>query len=112
MAEKSKGGGGFFWFVLGTLLGVALTLGALLFLNAGPISEAEAPSTAHEAAATAAAASEPAAVEPAQLPPPSEKTIAPTPRHDAGIDPHGDDQMAEDAAAAGMTSRTPSPQPE
>lgn len=108
MAEKSKGGGGFFWLIIGMLLGIALTLGALMFLNSGPVAGDDEMSAADSAAASAALEGEgPAAVEPAQLPAPVAK--APTPRQpDAGLDPHTDDQIAEDAAAAGMTSR---PQP-
>lgn len=108
MAEKAKGGGGFFWFALGVLVGVGATLGAMLFLNAGPISEADGPAPVEEVADVPAPER---AVEPAQLPPPAEQAPS-TPQHDTGLDPQADDQMAEDAAAAGMTSRTPSPQPE
>lgn len=109
MAEKSKGGGGFFWFIVGLLFGIALTLAALLFLNAGPVyeDEAEGPSTADAAAASAVETALPA--DPAQLPPPAVEAPPAAPRPvDAGIDPSGDDQIADDAAAAGMTSRTPS----
>lgn len=109
MAEKSKGGGGFFGFILGLLVGIALTLGALMFLNAGPVGTEEARSAADDAAA--ASVEVPLPVDPAQLPAPAAKPAA-APQHDAGIDPHSDDQMAEDAAAAGMTSRPPSTPPE
>jgi len=111
MAEKAKGGGGFFWFILGLLFGIALTLGALMFMNSGPVGTEEARSAADDAAA--AAIEQPLPVDPAQLPPPAAVTAPATaPRHDAGIDPQADDQIADDAAAAGMTSRPPSTPPE
>jgi len=109
MAEKSKGGGGFFWFIVGLLFGIALTLAALLFLNSEPAyDDEEGPSAADAAAASSVEQVLPA--DPAQLPAPAAETRPSIPRPaDAGIDPQGDDQIADDAAAAGMTSRTPSP---
>ena len=110
MAEKSKGGGGFFWFTLGIFVGIALTLGALMFMNSGPVGDEELRTAADDAAASVVEIP----AEPAQLPAPTAagpaSASAPSaPRqHDAGIDPTGDDQIADDAAAAGMTSRPPS----
>lgn len=101
MADKS-GGGRFFWLILGVLIGVAGTLAVLVFLASGPRDATEGPSIADEAAA--AAAPEPA---PAPAPVAVAPRAAAPPLHDAGSDPVIDDQMAEDAAAAGMTSRTP-----
>ena len=103
MAQKS--GGSWFWLVVGLLLGVALTLGALLFLNSGSGDGADNRSIADDAAATAAAPTDPAAL-PAPGVPASKSAAVPTPR-DAGLDPATDDQMADDAAASGMTSRAP-----
>ncbi|MES2035401.1 MAG: hypothetical protein V4466_14605 [Pseudomonadota bacterium] len=108
MAEKSRGGGGFLWFVLGIAVGIAMTLAALMFMNSGPVGDDALRTAADDAAASVVEAP----AEPAQLPAPV--TAAPEPAqtapgaHDAGIDPAGDDQIADDAAAAGMTSRPPS----
>lgn len=106
MAEKSKGGGGFFWFVLGIFVGIALTVGALMVMNSGPVGDDELRTAADDAAASVVAIP----AEPAQLPEPAVAEPAPTapPQPDAGIDPSADDQIADDAAAAGLTSRTPS----
>lgn len=103
MAQKS--GGGWIWLVLGLLGGVALTLAVLLFLNAGAGDDAGGRTLADDAAATAAQQEAPAIAAPAA--PQAKAGNVPPPR-DAGIDPASDDQIADDAAASGMTSRTPS----
>lgn len=103
MAQKS--GGGWFWLLVGLLLGVALTLGALLFLNSGSGDGADTRTVADDAASTAAASADPAALPAPAAPAPKAATV-PAP-HDAGLDPATDDQMADDAAASGMTSRAP-----
>ncbi len=101
MAQKS--GGGWFWLILGILAGVALTLGALMFLNSGSGDSADGRSVADDAAAAAQAPDLPVL----PLPAPEKKAgTVPVPR-DAGIDPASDDQIADDAAASGMTSRAP-----
>ena len=107
MAQKS--GGGWFWLLLGVLAGVALTLGALLFLNAGSGDGGDSRSAADDAAAVAAQPE--AAALPAPTAPEPKADPVPAP-HDAGIDPASDDQIADDAAAAGMTSRAPAPRPD
>ena len=104
MAQKS--GGSWFWLLVGLLLGVALTLGALLFLNAGSGDGGDTRTIADDAASTAAAPADTAALPPA-APAPKPATV-PAP-HDAGLDPATDDQMADDAAASGATSRGPAP---
>lgn len=101
MAQKS--GIGWFWLVLGLLAGVGLTLGALLFLNAGSGDDAGGRTLADDAAANAV---RPDVALPAPVAPPEKANTAP-PAHDVGIDPASDDQIADDAAASGMTSRTP-----
>src|SRR3989338_4437734 len=101
MAQKS--GVGWFWLLLGLLAGVGLTLGALLFLNAG---SGDAPGGRTLADDAAANAIQPDVALPAPVAPP-EKTSTVPPPHDAGIDPASDEPIADDAAASGMTSRTP-----
>lgn len=98
-----KSGVGWFWLLLGLLAGVGLTLGVLLFLNAGSGDDPGGRTLADDAAANAM---QPDVAPPAPVAPP-EKTSAVPPPHDAGIDPATDDQIADDAAASGMTSRTP-----
>ena len=101
MAQKS--GIGWFWLVLGLLAGVGLTLGVLLFLNSGSGNDSDGRTLADDAAANAVQSE---AALPAPVAPPEKTNNVPPPR-DAGIDPASDDQMADDAAASGMTSRTP-----
>ncbi|MDP1738067.1 MAG: hypothetical protein Q8L23_11585 [Caulobacter sp.] len=103
MAQKS--GGGWFWLILGILAGVALTLAALMFLNAGSGDGADGRTAADDAAAAAQA---PDQALPAPVEPEKKSDPVPVPR-DAGLDPASDDQIADDAAASGMTSRTPPP---
>jgi hypothetical protein len=101
MAQKS--GGSWFWLVLGLLAGVALTLAVLMFLNSGGGDDSGGRTLADDAAANAIQPEAPVLPAPA----PVEKAAPTAPRHDAGIDPASDDQIAEDAAASGMTSRAP-----
>lgn len=101
MAQKS--GGGWLWLLLGVLAGVVLTLGVLMFLNAGSGDDSSGRTLADDAAASAVQPEVPALPAPA----PVEKTAAVPRPHDAGIDPASDDQIADDAAASGMTSRAP-----
>lgn len=107
MAQKS--GGSWFWLLVGLLGGIALTLAALLFLNAGSGDGTDSRTVADDAASAAAGVAPDAAL-PAPVAPAPTAAAAPAP-HDAGVDPAADDQMAEDAAASGMTSRAPSATP-
>lgn len=111
MADKKekKGGGCFTQVLLGLLAGIALFLALVFFLSAGPVDQEPEESLADSAAAGAPMAEPVTPLAPAPKAP--EQTVVP-PQPDAGVDPSSDDQIAEDAAAAGMTSRTPSPQPE
>ncbi|CAN1570770.1 hypothetical protein MCEMIH16_03197 [Caulobacteraceae bacterium] len=104
MAQKS--GGSWFWLLVGILAGIALTLSALLFLNAGSGDGADTRTAADDAAATAAGQLPDAGTLPAPSAPLPKAAAVPIPR-DAGIDPATDDQIADDAAASGMTSRAP-----
>lgn len=108
MAEKKKNlGGCLVQILLGFLALVAALLAVAFFLSSGPVDLDDDHSLADDAAAGAPAVEAPAetpvATKPADAGPP-----VPRPA-DAGIDPASDDQIADDAAAAGMTSRTPSP---
>lgn len=101
MAQKS--GVGWFWLVLGLLAGIGLTLGVMVFLNAGAGDDSSGRTLADDAAANAV---QPEVALPAPAAPAEKSAAVPRP-HDAGIDPASDDQIAEDAAASGMTSRAP-----
>jgi hypothetical protein len=117
MAERSRGGG-FGWFIVGVLAGIALTLGTLAFFNLrGHRDRADAASGADEAAATSlqtgqAPSAAPMAAPPAALPAPK---APPTPAGpptaaDAAAQSAQDAQMQDDAAATGNTSRARPPQ--
>ncbi|MDP2259061.1 MAG: hypothetical protein Q8J89_05030 [Caulobacter sp.] len=114
MAKKSTGlGGCLVQIVLGFLAAIAAALAVLFFLSSAPLdAEEEGPSLADEAAARVAAPDVPVETPAARAPTARDVTVRVPPLVDAGIDPRSDDQMADDAAAAGMTSRTPSPAPE
>lgn len=113
MAEKKMGlGGCLVQILLGFLAVIAALLAVAFFLSSGPVDLVdEGPSLADDAAAGAPAVDAPVEAPVAAPRPASDPHRAP-PTVDAGADPSWDDQMADDAAAAGMTSRTPSPQPE
>lgn len=109
MAEK-RSGGGFFWGVVGFLVGVAATLALLAFMSRETLGDYDARTAADEAAERAQDIAPEAA--PA-LPAPTPKVEAkapPRPREPSpGLDPATDDQIADDAASAGMTSRASPP---
>ncbi|MDO9474323.1 MAG: hypothetical protein Q7J28_14820 [Caulobacter sp.] len=115
MARKSSSGlgGCLVQIVLGFLAAIAAALAVLFFLSSAPLdAEVEGPSLADEAAARAQTPDDAVEAPAARAPTPRDVTVRVPPLVDAGIDPRSDDQMADDAAAAGMTSRTPSPAPE
>jgi hypothetical protein len=106
MSERR--GNRFGWIFLGFVLGVLTTFVAIFFLSLADDGdgvdyfEPRAAATAADEAAAAAMRDAPAAEPPpvmAPAPPPEAATAAPPPP--AQLDP----QVAEDAAAAGMTSR-------
>jgi hypothetical protein len=101
--DGGGGGGALGWTLLGFLAGVAATLGVQILMNGGPARtrhETEAVSAAPVAAIASAAP--PKIVKPP--PPPSSAAPAPDVEQPQG-------EVADDAAAAGMTSRT-SPTPD
>jgi len=121
MARRKDDGGGrpFFWLLLGFLCGVVGTLGALLLLSSqvtGTSGPAE-PAAVEEASPSAGAGAPTVAPLP-QSPPPLEAAPAPLPvpppkgapapaaAPRAPAAPNTDAQIAEDAAASGMTART------
>lgn len=110
MAERR--GNPFGWILLGFAVGVLATFGVILFLTAGlggydqgSDTRSAADDAAAEAIGQAAAAPAPRKVETpvATQPAPGSLTVRDTPPVDA--------QMADDAAAAGMTSRAAPDQP-
>lgn len=114
MADKKSGAGGcLVQIVLGFLAAIAAVLAVLFFLSSAPLdADPDGPSLADEAAARATGPDVPVETPGATAPAPRDVTERVPPPADGGIDPRSDDQMADDAAAAGMTSRTPSPAPE
>lgn len=114
MAKEKKSGGGvggcLVQIVLGFLAAMAAIL-AVLFFTSAPLDAPEDRSIADDAAATAVTGEPlPEVVAPASAPvtaAPRPAVLPTIPRPvDAGTDPAGDDQIADDAAAAGMTSRS------
>jgi hypothetical protein len=103
MADKGGRVGGLIWFILGLLIGVAGTLGTQRVVQSAgqdtravDLSSAPAPSDAAPA---------PVAAKPKQLA--HEDAASAAPRHRSAASEQSDSDIADDAAAAGMTSRTP-----
>ena len=100
MASRGEASNPFWWVVLGFICGAVATLGVLILHGGGgeerdePSSEPEA-SAPFEPAPPAAPPEAPAAVAPANVEPEPAPGPAPT------VDP----QIADDAAATGMTAR-------
>lgn len=100
MADRSSGATAS-WFLIGFLTGVAATLATLIFVNGRPVRQAEAaPAPAAVITYTPPRVSLPRRS--METPPESASPSAIT----APAEP--DEQVQEDAAAAGMTSRTQS----
>lgn len=110
MAEK-RGGGGFFWGVVGFLVGVAVTLALLAFMSRETGGGEADPRTAADEAAESAQDAVPEAPALPAPKPAEEAKAPPRPREPSpGLDPDTDDQIADDAASSGMTSRAPPPE--
>lgn len=108
MAEK-RGGGGFFWGVVGFLVGVAATLALLAFMSRETHGDYDRRTAADEAAESARDIAPETPALPAPIPKAETKTAPPPRDPSPGIDPDTDDQIADDAASSGMTSRAPPP---
>jgi hypothetical protein len=113
MSERR--GNPFGWVILGFIVGVLATFGAILFLTADDGGYEDGPSeirTAADDAATAAMNGEGSSAQPPthrmETPAPTpEAPVVATPVERPATVPHElDPQVADDAAAAGMTSRT------
>jgi len=104
----------FGWIFLGFVVGVIATFGAILFLTAGlggyDEGSDELRTAADDAAAAALNAGPVAAAAPRKIEAPvvAQPATTPTPMRET---PPVDAQMADDAAAAGMTSRAAPDQP-
>jgi hypothetical protein len=114
MAKAERKSNPFGWILLGALVGAIATAGVLLVASSmnfdggyeeGPT---EIRTAADDAASAAAARPTPVATAPKPEAPPA---IATVPAPPAVEQPPIDAQMADDAAAAGMTSRAPAEQP-
>ena len=114
MAKAERKSNPFGWILLGALVGAIATAGVLLMASTmdfdrgyeqGP---SEIRTAADDAAATATARPAPVAVAPKpEAPPPAATVPPPVVAEPSPVDA----QMADDAAAAGMTSRAGSEQP-
>jgi hypothetical protein len=113
MAKAERKSNPFGWILLGTLVGAIATAGVLMMASAlnldrgyqdGP---SEIRTAADDAATAAVSRPTPVSAAPKPAPPPPVAAV-PAP---AAPQPSVDEQMADDAAAAGMTSRAPAEQP-
>ncbi|MEJ2817071.1 hypothetical protein [Caulobacter sp. CCG-8] len=113
MAKAERHSNPFGWILLGALVGAIATAGVLLMassmnFNRGYEEGSTEIRTAADDAAAAAAAARPTPVATAPKPEqPAPAAVAPAPAEQPTVDA----QMADDAAAAGMTSRAGSEQP-
>ena len=110
--SAERRGNPFGWIFLGFVVGVIATFGVILFLTAGMGGYDEGSDemrTAADDAAAEALNAGPAAPPPRKIDAPL--TAAPPPVVDVPVrdTPPVDSQMADDAAAAGMTSRADQP---
>ena len=113
MAKTERKSNPFGWILLGALVGAIATAGVLLIASTLNVDRGyqDGPSEIRTAAddAATAAASRPTPVSAAPKPEqPAPVATVPAP---AAAQPPVDAQMADDAAAAGMTSRAPAEQP-
>jgi hypothetical protein len=105
MAAREGGGHPFNWFIIGFVCGVIATVAAMIYLGVRKERRPDDIDTRPpEAAASAARAAIPAL--PAAPPPAVKKPVEPIHDRPQASQHELDEQMAEDAAAAGMTSRT------
>ena len=114
MSERR--GNPFGWILLGFIVGVLATFGTILFLTASDGGYEDGPSEVRTAADDAAAAAMSATTSSSQPAPHKLETSAPVPVDPTAAAPRAqqpagppqalDPQVADDAAAAGMTSRT------
>jgi hypothetical protein len=108
--REGTGGGGFGWLILGLVLGVVATLAFQVFAHKGHVDESEAsPSHVLAIAPPTPPGEAPAATlahkhkHDADLQ--SSSGGPPAASHPVATDPENASQVADDAAAAGMTSR-------
>jgi len=106
MADKDGRGGGAVWFIAGLLIGVVGTLITQRFVQAGgqntqsePVSSSSAPAVSSEAASSA----KPKLV----MHQGGLSGAKPASAAAAAVNDQSPSDVADDAAAAGMTSRTP-----
>jgi hypothetical protein len=105
MARDSSGGGALGWTLLGFLAGVAATLGLQILMSGQRPTHEEATSSAPPAAVAVVSSERPKPVKKAALAVSSAAPVAP-------LAAQPTDEVADDAAAAGMTSRiTPANEP-
>lgn len=112
MAKAERHSNPFGWILLGALVGAIATAGVLLIASSMKVDgdyrePTETRTAAKDATAVAAARPAPVAAAKREAPPP----VVAVPPPAAAEPPTVDAQMADDAAAAGMTSRAPAEHP-
>jgi hypothetical protein len=112
MAKTERHSNPFGWIIVGVLVGVIATMGVLMIASSMDFDGGyeRGPTEIRTAADGAAApAARPAPVVAAPKPQPAVPPVATVPAPAAVEQPTVDAQMADDAAAAGMTSRAEQP---